>query len=77
MTAVVTAPRAARHRPAVVEMVLEHARLWALFLVVVVWVAIWAVTQGQRFGPPLFFVPLPTSVKAYAYRELAKVKVAA
>ena len=37
----------------------------------------WAVTQGQRFGPPLFFVPLPTSVKAYAYRELAKVKVAA
>ena len=37
----------------------------------------WAVTQGQKFGPPLFFVPLPTSVKAYAYRELAKVKVAA
>ena len=37
----------------------------------------WAVTQGQKFGPPLFFVPLPTSVKAYAYRELARVKVAA
>ncbi|HEX6724556.1 MAG TPA: phosphate ABC transporter substrate-binding protein PstS [Gaiella sp.] len=37
----------------------------------------WAVTQGQKFGPPLFFVPLPTAVKAYAYRELAKVKVAA
>ncbi len=37
----------------------------------------WAVTQGQKFAPPLFFVPLPTSVKAYAYRELAKVKVAA
>jgi len=36
----------------------------------------WAVTQGQKFGPPLFFVPLPTSVKAFAYRELAKVKVA-
>ena len=34
----------------------------------------WAVTQGQKFGPPLFFVPLPTPVKAYAYRELAKVK---
>ena len=34
----------------------------------------WAVTQGQKFGPPLFFVPLPTSVKAFAYRELAKVK---
>lgn len=37
----------------------------------------WAVTQGQKFGPRLFFVPLPGSVKAYAYRELAKVKVAA
>ena len=37
----------------------------------------WAVTQGQKFGPPLFFVPLPTPVKAYAYRELAKVKAAA
>jgi len=37
----------------------------------------WAVTQGQKLGPPLFFVPLPTSVKAYAYRELARVKVAA
>jgi len=37
----------------------------------------WAVTQGQKLGPPLFFAPLPTSVKAYAYRELAKVKVAA
>jgi phosphate transport system substrate-binding protein len=36
----------------------------------------WAVTQGQKFGPPLFFVPLPTPVKAFAYRELAKVKVA-
>ena len=37
----------------------------------------WAVTQGQKFGPPLFFVPLPTPVKAFAYRELAKVKGAA
>ncbi len=36
----------------------------------------WAVTQGQKFGPPLFFVPLPTSAKGFAYRELAKVKVA-
>jgi hypothetical protein len=35
----------------------------------------WAVTQGQQFGPPLFFVPLPTPVKAFAYREIAKVKV--
>jgi glycine betaine/proline transport system permease protein len=48
MTAVATAPRAARRpRPAVVEMVLEHARLWALLLVVVGWVAVWAVTQGE------------------------------
>ena len=38
--------------------------------------AYWAVTQGQKFGPPLFFVPLPTPVKAYAYREIAKVKAA-
>jgi phosphate transport system substrate-binding protein len=37
----------------------------------------WTVTQGQKFGLPLFFVPLPTSVKAFAYRELAKVKGAA
>jgi phosphate transport system substrate-binding protein len=34
----------------------------------------WAVTQGQKFGPPLFFVPLPATVKAFAYREIAKVK---
>ena len=34
----------------------------------------WAVTQGQKFGPPLFFVPLPNTVKAFAYREIAKVK---
>ena len=34
----------------------------------------WAVTQGQKFGPPLFFVPLPSTVKAFAYREIAKVK---
>jgi len=36
----------------------------------------WAVTQGQKFGPPLFFVPLPATVKAFAYREIAKVKAA-
>jgi phosphate transport system substrate-binding protein len=34
----------------------------------------WAVTQGQKFGPSLFFVPLPSTVKAFAYREIAKVK---
>jgi phosphate transport system substrate-binding protein len=34
----------------------------------------WAVTSGQKFGPPLYFVPLPTSVKAFAYREIKKVQ---
>ena len=34
----------------------------------------WAVTQGQKFGPPLFFVPLPTQVKAYDYREIKKIQ---
>jgi phosphate transport system substrate-binding protein len=34
----------------------------------------WAVTQGQRFGPPLFFVPLPNQVKAYDYREIKKIQ---
>jgi phosphate transport system substrate-binding protein len=34
----------------------------------------WAIAQGQKFGPPLFFVPLPTSVKAFAYREIKKIQ---
>jgi phosphate transport system substrate-binding protein len=34
----------------------------------------WAVAQGQKFGPPLFFVPLPTTVKGYAYREIKKIQ---
>jgi phosphate transport system substrate-binding protein len=34
----------------------------------------WAITQGQRFGPPLFFVPLPNQVKAYDYREIKKIQ---
>ena len=34
----------------------------------------WAVTQGQKFGPPLFFQPLPTPVQAFAYREIKKIK---
>jgi phosphate transport system substrate-binding protein len=34
----------------------------------------WAVTQGQRFGPPLWFVPLPSTVKAFAYREIKKIQ---
>jgi phosphate transport system substrate-binding protein len=35
----------------------------------------WVVTQGQKFGPPLYFVPLPTAVKAFAYREIKKIQV--
>lgn len=34
----------------------------------------WAVTVGQRFGPPLYFVPLPTSVKGFVYREIKKIQ---
>ncbi len=46
MTAVASAERPA-DRPAVLELFRSHRRLWALLLVVVVWVAVWAVTQGQ------------------------------
>ena len=35
----------------------------------------WAVTAGQKFGPPLFFVPLPRAVNAFIYRELKKVQL--
>jgi len=34
----------------------------------------WAITQGQKFGPPLFFVPLPTAVKGFDYREIKKIQ---
>jgi phosphate transport system substrate-binding protein len=34
----------------------------------------WAVTQGQKFGPPLFFVPLPKSVNGFVYREIKKIQ---
>jgi phosphate transport system substrate-binding protein len=34
----------------------------------------WAVTQGQKFGPPLFFVPLPVPVQAFTYREIKKIQ---
>lgn len=33
----------------------------------------WAVTQGQKFGPPLLFQPLPKPVQAFAYREIKKI----
>ena len=34
----------------------------------------WAVTGGQKFGPPLFFVPLPKSVNGFNYREIKKIQ---
>ena len=34
----------------------------------------WAVTQGQKFGPPLLFQPLPKTVQAFAYREIKKIQ---
>ena len=37
----------------------------------------WAVTAGQKFGPPLYFVPLPASVNGYIYRELKKIQAGA
>ena len=34
----------------------------------------WAVTQGQKFGPPLLFQPLPQPVQAFAFREIKKIQ---
>jgi phosphate transport system substrate-binding protein len=34
----------------------------------------WAVTSGQKYGPPLYFVPLPAAVKAFTYREIKKIQ---
>ena len=34
----------------------------------------WAVTAGQKFGPPLFFVPLPEAVNGFNYREIKKIQ---
>jgi len=34
----------------------------------------WAVTAGQKFGPPLYFVPLPASVNGFIYREIKKIQ---
>jgi hypothetical protein len=32
------------------------------------------VTAGQKFGPPLWFAPLPKPVQAFAYREIKKIQ---
>jgi phosphate transport system substrate-binding protein len=34
----------------------------------------WAVTAGQKFGPPLFFVPMPKAVNGFIYREIKKIQ---
>ncbi len=34
----------------------------------------WAVTGGQKYCPPLFFVPMPQQVQAFAYREIKKIQ---
>ena len=34
----------------------------------------WAVTRGQKFGPPLLFQPLPNQVQAFAFREIKKIQ---
>ena len=34
----------------------------------------WAVTAGQKFGPPLYFVPLPKAVNSFIYREIKKIQ---
>jgi phosphate transport system substrate-binding protein len=37
----------------------------------------WAVTAGQKHGPPLWFAPLPKPVQAFAYREIKKIQAQA
>jgi hypothetical protein len=32
------------------------------------------VTAGQKFGPPLYFVPLPKSVNGFNYREIKMIQ---
>jgi len=33
----------------------------------------WAVTQGQSYGKPLLFQPLPKQVQAFAYKQIKKI----
>ena len=33
----------------------------------------WAVTQGQGYGKPLLFQPLPLQVQAFAYKQIKKI----
>lgn len=34
----------------------------------------WAVTQGQKLGPPLLFEPLPVKVQAFAFRQIKQIQ---
>jgi phosphate transport system substrate-binding protein len=34
----------------------------------------WAMTQGQKYGPPLWFVPLTRSVQLFSAREIQKIQ---
>ena len=34
----------------------------------------WAITSGQKFGPPLLFAPLPKSVLAFDYKQIKKIQ---
>ncbi|WP_346384100.1 ABC transporter permease subunit [Nocardioides sp.] len=43
-----TTTASTRARPAVLEMIRNRGRLWALLLVVVLWLVIWAMTKGQH-----------------------------
>ena len=34
----------------------------------------WAVTQGQKYGPPLLFQPMPVQVQAFAFKQIKKIQ---
>jgi phosphate transport system substrate-binding protein len=34
----------------------------------------WAITAGQRYGPPLLFAPLPKPVLAFNYKQIKKIQ---
>jgi phosphate transport system substrate-binding protein len=34
----------------------------------------WAITSGQKFGPPLLFAPLPKSVLAFDYKQIKRIQ---
>jgi phosphate transport system substrate-binding protein len=34
----------------------------------------WAITSGQKFGPPLLFAPLPKAVLAFNYKQIKKIQ---